>query len=209
MHDNGAIIMFDFSPIRNNEKKILEQVDGVTVQHLRDYTNESVDFLLSIIADLDDADVIFAPVDPNANDPYAVAGEENIGWNIAHLLVHVTASSEEWATYASILARGIVYPAEPRLRYETSWHDVTTKAQCIQRLEESRRIRLGYLDAMPDTPFLEIKRELSPRYVERFGEMNAVAAFLFGLMHETGHYEQLEDAKRQALAAKEQGVQSQ
>lgn len=196
--------MFDFSPVRNQEKKLYQLIDGITVEDLRQYTNESVDFLLGLLADLDDADVTFDPHDPNANDPYAVPGEEHIGWSIAHLVAHVTASSEEWAAYASILARGIVYTPEPRLRYETPWRDIKTKAQCIQRLEESRRIRLSYLNTFPDKPFLDVKRELSARFVERVGEMNAIACFLFGLQHETGHYDQIKEARRQALAAKEQ-----
>jgi hypothetical protein len=113
----------------------------------------------------------------------------------------VTASSEEWAAYSSILARGIVYPAEPRLRCETPWREITTKAQCVQRLQESRRIRLGYLDAWPDAPRLDVLRELSPRFVERFGELNAPACFLFGLKHEVEHLPQMAEAARQARAA--------
>jgi hypothetical protein len=192
----------DFSPIRNNEMKYPEFSAQFTVELLRDATNASIDYMLDLIAGLTDADVVFDPADPNADDPYAVEGEERIGWTLAHLIVHVTASSEEWATYASILARGIPYPAEPRLRYETSWHEVTTHAQCVQRLEESRRIRLGYLSAFPDAPLLETLREISPRFVERFGEINAISAYLFGMSHEVGHYEQMQEVKRQALAGK-------
>lgn len=117
--------------------------------------------------------------------------------------MHVTASTEEWAAYSSILARGIVYPADPRLRYETPWRDVTTKAQCIQRLEESRRMRLAYLDTWPDEPMLDVKRDLSPRFIERVGEINATAAFLFGLKHEIGHYDQFRDVRQQVLSARE------
>lgn len=194
--------MIDFSPVNNGQMKMLEFSRAFTVANLRRVTNESIDFMLELIADLNDADVTFDPVDPEAHDPYAVPCEEHIGWSIAHLIAHVTASSEEWAAYASILARGIVYPAEPRLRYETPWRNITTKAQCIQRLEESRRIRLSYLSTFPDTPFLDVKRQLSERFIERNGEMNAVAGFLQGLKHEVGHHDQLREVKRQALAAR-------
>lgn len=191
----------DFTTVDNHELSLLEFSQHFTVDDLRDATNESIDTLLKIVRGLDDTQVAFLPYDPEADDPYAKPGEEKIGWSIAHLVVHVTASSEEWATYSGILARGLSYPAEPRLRYETEWTTVTTTAQCIQRLEESRRIRLGYLAVWPDTPNLEMKRELSPRFIERFGQFNAAACFLFGLKHELGHYAQFREVARQAKAA--------
>ncbi len=190
----------DFKPVKNDEVKMLEYSQRFSVADLRQATNDSVDYLLSLIENMSDDDIVFDPSDPDANDPHAVAGEEEIGWGIGHLVAHVTASSEEWASYSSILARGVPYPADPRLRYETPWRDVDTKAKAVQRLEESRRIRLGYLDTWPDNPDLELKRELSPRFVARQGEMNAAACFLFGLSHEVGHYGQFEDVKRQIEA---------
>ncbi len=191
----------DFTAVDNHELSLLEFSHQITVDNLRDATNESLDTLLEIVQGLDDAQVAFLPYDPEADDPYAKPGEEKIGWSIAHLVVHVTASSEEWATYSGFLARGLPYPAEPRLRYETEWTTVTTTAQCIQRLEESRRMRLGYLAVWPDTPNLEIKRELSPRFIELFGEFNATVCFLFGLKHELGHYAQFREVARQAKSA--------
>lgn len=190
----------DFSPIRDEGMKVIDFVENWTTDDLRQATNESVDTLLALLSDLDDADVVFDPVDPDAHDPHAVPGEENIGWSIAHLVAHVTASSEEGAAFSSLLARGI--PASERPRYETPWRDITTKAQCIQRLEESRRIRLAYLDTWPDAPFLNVYRPVSERFIAKFGQMNAPAAFIFGLMHEVGHYEQFREVKRQALAAR-------
>jgi hypothetical protein len=195
--------VIDFSPVERQEVKLLEFASQFSVEELRAATNESIDTLLSYLRDLTDADVTFDPYDEFANDPYAAPGEEHIGWSLAHLVAHVTATSEEWATYASILARGIVYPADPRLRYETPWRSITTKGQCVQRLEESRRMRLGYLDTFPDHPDFESKRQLSPRFIERNGEMNAPACFLFGLKHEVGHYAQFGEVRRQALAIRQ------
>jgi len=191
---------FDFTALLNREQKPIEAAEGLTRDDLRELTNDSIDTLLEMIADLDDVDITFDPIDPDANDPYAAEGEENIGWSVAHLIVHVTASSEEGAAFSSLLARGI--PAKERPRYETPWRDITTKAQCVQRLEESRRMRLAYLDTWPDEPHLDVYREVSERFTEVFGNMNAPAAFIFGLAHEHGHYEQIRDVKQQALAAK-------
>jgi hypothetical protein len=194
-------VKLDFSPVHNKELNLMEFARQFSLIDLQAATNTSIDFMLGIVKSLNDQQVVFIPHDPNAHDPHAVPGEEHIGWSVAHLVVHTTASSEEWATYSSILARGIAYPAEPRLRYETNWHTVTTQAQCIQRLEESRRIRLAYLEAWPDQPDLDRQRELSPRFLERHGPINAKAAFLFGLRHEIEHHAQIQDAARQAHAA--------
>jgi len=189
----------DLSPLLNREIKSIEFAENVTIDQLRDVTNDSIDKLLVMLDGLTDADVIFEPVDEEAHDPHAVEGEENIGWNIAHLIAHVTASSEEGAAFSSLLARG--FAAEERPRYETPWKDITTVAQCIQRLEESRRIRHAYLDTWPDTPFLDVYRKTSERFTEKLGLMNAPAAFLFGLTHEIGHYDQIREVRQQALAA--------
>jgi uncharacterized damage-inducible protein DinB len=194
-------VSFDFAPVENHEMTLLQFSQNFTVEDLRAATNESIDTLLKIVSGLNDDQVAFLPYDPEANDPYAKPGEEKIGWSIAHLVVHVTASSEEWATYSSFLARGIPYPAEPRLRHETEWKTVTTTAQCIQRLEESRRIRLSYFNAWPDQPDLETKREMSPRFIERNGQVNASACVLYGLKHELGHYAQFREVARQARVA--------
>lgn len=144
-------MQLNFSQVHEGDLTLLEFSRQFSVGDLGAATHDSINTILDILSDLNDADVIFDPIDPDARDPYAAPGEETIGWNIAHLVAHVTASSEEWAAYSSILARGIAYPAEPRLRYETAWRSILTKTQCVQRLEESRRIRLAYLNAWPGT----------------------------------------------------------
>lgn len=189
----------DFAPVKSGTTTYLELGQGLTVEDLRKASNESIDFMLDLIADLNDDDVTFDPFDEEAHDPYAAEGEQHIGWSIAHLVAHVTASAEEWASYSAILARGVAYGAEPRLRFETPWKDITTKAQCVQRLEESRRMRNAILDTWPDNPNLEMKRQLSERFVAKLGEFNATACFLFGLSHEVGHYDQFKEVKAQAL----------
>ena len=187
--------------IADRTLKPIETAAQLTIEDLRQATNQSVDTILTLISDLDDDDVTFDPDDPQANDPYAVSGEEHIGWNLAHLIAHVTASSEEGAAFSSLLARGI--PASERPRYETPWREITTKAQCVQRLEESRRIRLAYLDTWPDTPHLDVNRVVSERFIEKHGPLNAPAAFIFGLRHELGHMDQMREVKQQALEAKQ------
>lgn len=197
-------MQIDFSPITDQGMTYLEFSQRFTVADLKAVTNTSIDTLLEMIHDLSDADVTFNPVDPQAHDPYAAEGEEHIGWTIAHLIAHITASSEEGGAQSSLLARGC--PTSERPRYETPWRDITTKDQCVQRLEESRRMRLAYLDTWPDTPHLDMYRQVSPRFSEKFGEINAPAAFLFGLKHEIGHYDQIREVRQQALAAHEAAV---
>ena len=77
-----------------------------------------------------------------------------------------------------------------------------TVAQVRQRLEESRRMRNAYLETWPQAPLLDTVRAISERFTARFGQMNAPAAFLFGLSHEVGHFAQIEEVRRQALAAR-------
>jgi hypothetical protein len=190
----------DFGPVQRGEMTMLEFSASISKDDLAAASDASIDFMLDLLADLDDADVTFDPIDEDAHDPFAKEGEENIGWSLAHLIAHVTASTEEGAAFSSILARG--YPLEERPRYETPWQDIRTKAQCVQRLEESRRMRHGYLMTWPDVPFLEVYRKTSERFEERFGKLNATASFLFGLWHELQHHEQMREVKRQALAAR-------
>ena len=198
--------MIDFSPMRDGDVTYLEYAarKNIGAKDLRRLSDESVDFLLGLLDGLADADVVFDPEDPDADDPFAVEGEEEIGWNLGHLIAHVTASSEEGAALSSLLARGV--PASERPRYETPWRDIKTVAQVRQRLVESRRMRNAYLETWPDAPLLDVCRVVSERFTAKFGEMNAPAAFLFGLSHEVGHYDQIEEVKRQALAARAAAV---
>jgi hypothetical protein len=191
----------NFTPVFDKTIKLAEFSQPFTVDDLRAVTNASIDLLLGVIRQANDEAITFVPHDPHANDPHAAEEEQHVGWSLAHLIVHVSASSEENATIASILARGIPYGREPRLRYETHWQTVTTQAQVVQRLEESRRIRLAYLAAFPDEPHLGMMREASERSLEVNGRLNAIGVYLAGLYHEWQHYDQIRDALRQALEA--------
>ncbi|MDX2140889.1 MAG: DinB family protein [Chloroflexota bacterium] len=193
--------MIDFTAIERDEQTLLELGRRLRVGDLRQATIASIDHLKAIIEQADDAMITFVPHDPEANDPFAAPDEQHIGWTLGHLVAHVTATSEESAAIASILARGIPYPREPRLRYETPWRDITTQAQALQRLDESLRMRLGYLDAFPDMPHLDVYRELSDNARAKFGDLNATANYLLGLKHEAGHYAQFADVLAQAQAA--------
>lgn len=193
-------LAIDYSKVKAGEEKIADLAQRVSKADLRAATNQSIDYLLDLTRSLSDEQIIFEPHDPDANDPYAATEEEkNISWTFAHLIAHVSASSEEGAAFSSLLARGIVITERPR--YETPWREITTQAACIQRLEESRRMRLAYLDTWPDTPFLDVYRAQSERSIERVGKLNAPASFLYALSHEVGHYAQIKDVARQARDA--------
>ena len=194
--------MIDFSAMRDGDVSFIDYAAQANIgpAELKALSDESIDYLLGQIDGLSDADIVFTPEDADADDPFAVEGEESIGWNFGHLIAHVTASSEEGAALSSLLARGV--PASERPRYETPWRDITSVAQVRQRLEESRRMRSAYLETWPDRPLLDVTRVVSERFTAKFGQMNAPAAFLFALSHEVGHYQQIEEVKRQALAAR-------
>ena len=186
--------MIDFTAVYRGQRTIADLASDVTLDDLKAATNAQIDEMLGLIRDLSDAQVLAVASDPEA--------EGGIGWNVGHLIAHVTASSEENAAVSSILARGIAYPFEPRLRAETDWTTLTTVASCMQRLEESRRMRQGYLSAWPDRPSLDTYRELPAAFAERVGQLNAVGANLLGLIHEAGQFAQLRNIITQAQAAK-------
>ncbi len=189
----------DLQPLLDGEVLYIDFARHVTIDDLRALTNASIDMLKSFLDGLTDAHVTFEPVDPHAHDPYAVDGEEQLGWNLAHLVLHVTASSEEGAAMSATLARGI--EVKLRSRYEPPWREYTTVEQCLERLEESRRMRLAFLDAWPNSPHLDVYRKISKEWEAKVGKLNAPAMFLFGLLHEVGHYDQFREVRRQALAA--------
>lgn len=187
--------MLDFSSLKNHTKSFAELVEGLTKADLYQLTDEMIDTMQEIIADAVDADVVFVPDDPNANDTFGKPEEADLAWTLGHVIVHVTASSEESAALALVLARGL--PVEGRSRYEVYWETVTTIAQARQRLEESRRMRKAMLDAWPDEPHLEVT--YAP--FARLGAINAIGRFILGLSHDTDHLGQLREIMRQSRAA--------
>jgi len=190
--------MLNFNAVREKTMTMAELVKDLTVADLKALTNEMIDTQLEIIKDATDADVVFVPVDPNANDTFATkADEANIAWGLGHVVVHGTASSEESAALALNYARGLDIAG--RSRYETPWETVTTIAQVRQRLHESRRMRLAMLEAWPDAPHYEVTFSLP--WAPHYGQMTAIGRFVMGLSHEESHLNQLRDCVRQAKAA--------
>ncbi len=194
-------MLLDFSPVEVGDMTLYQFAQRFSLDDLRHLTNASLNTVLEILGDADDARLTHLPDDSLADDPYAPPEERYQGWNLAHLVVHVTASSEEWATYSALLARGIVYGREPRLRFETDWHMLKTREAVIGRIEESRRMRLASLDTWPDTPRLDVFRVISERFIEKHGPVNAKSALLYGLRHEQSHFEQIRETARQAREA--------
>jgi hypothetical protein len=185
--------MLDFAPVRDKTITIDQLCAGLTVDGLRRLTGEMVDAMLGLIAGCTDADVVFTPDDPEAEDTYASDPDEvSLAWTLGHVIVHTTASSEEAAFLAAELARGVPY-REGRSRHEVPWQSVTTIEQCRHRLEESRRIRLASLDLWPDPPHLD--NYFTTRSGARY---NAIVRFVFGLSHDDSHLGQIAEIVRQA-----------
>jgi hypothetical protein len=195
--------MIDFAQLTDSSIKLIDLSQRVSRADLRHATKTSIRTLVSVIEQADDAMITFVPHDPDANDPFAAPEEQHVGWTLGHLVAHVTATSEEAAAMSSLLARGVPFPRDLRLRYETPWRDIDTQAKALRRLHESLRIRLGYLATFPDKPNRTLLRDLSERAHERLGDLNAPATFLNGLRHEAGHYAQFRESLRQAQAARE------
>jgi len=186
--------MLDFDAMRTGALTFDDLVADLTPDDLGRLTHEMIDTMLDLIADCTDGDVVFQPVDPAADDPYAATdAEANIAWTLGHVIVHVTASAEESAFLAAEMARGV--ENHGRSRSEVPWETVTTMAQCRARLEESRRMRLASLKMWPDTPHLSLTYRPWPSAPE----INAVGRFVFGLAHDHDHLGQIADVVKQGM----------
>lgn len=171
--------------------------ENLTANDLRRLTNALIDDVLHMLRHCADGDVTFVPVDLQANDPAAATeGEVGIAWTLGHVIVHMTASSEESAALGAELARGVEYHG--RSRSEVPWQTMKSVAQCRARLEESRRMRLASLDMWPNSPHLT--NTYTPR--EGANPIGPVARFLSGLRHDASHLDQLRDVIGQARAAR-------
>ena len=189
--------MLNFKVVRDKEMTFHELIADLTRDDLRDLTNEMIDTILDLIADCTDADVAFEPQDPDAHDPFAAIPEDvELAWNLGHVIVHTTASSEEAAALAAELARGVEHHG--RSRYETPWETMKTITSCRQRLEESRLMRLSSLEMWPNAPHLDNVYQPWPGAPE----VNASGRFVLGLMHDDSHIEQITEIVRQAKAAR-------
>lgn len=189
--------MINLTYLTERKVTFAKLVAELTPADLRDLTNQMIDRQLALIAGCDDAAVIFVPDDPQADDPYAAEPTEaKLAWTLGHVIVHVTATSEETAFIAAEMARGVV--REGRSRYETPWETVTTIAQCRARLEESRRLRLATLDVWPNPPHLDV----TIPYRRLPEPVNPIGRFVMGLLHDADHLGQIEDIVRQAQTAR-------
>jgi hypothetical protein len=190
--------MLDFTPVRSGLVSMPEFAGDFVKEDLWTLTNEMIDKMLSLTADCSDQDVVFVPQDPDAYDEFAETAEElDLAWTLGHVIVHVTASSEEAAFLAAELARGVAMRVR-RSRYEVPWESMTTIEQVRRRLEESRRMRLASLEMWPDEPHLE------NHYIYRKNnsKINAQTRFLFGLKHDDDHLGQIAEIVRQAKEAR-------
>lgn len=185
--------MITFPP----DRLLSELQDDFSRADLIAATHAMTDHLLGLVRGLPDAAVAFQPEDPEAHDQYAATeAETGIAWTLGHVIVHITASCEESCVRGSTLARGV--DLRVRSRYEVPWESVTTTAQVIHRLEESRRMQLAFLDTWPDQPHLDLTFD---KYEAYWGRVNAIGATLSGVRHTADHYGQIEDIIRQFEAA--------
>ena len=189
--------MLDFQSVREKKRTMTDLADGLTIDDLRQLTHEMLDATQNLLCDCVDADVTFPAMDPNANDTFAAKEEDRmLSWTLGHVIVHLTASSEESAFLAAEMARGV--PNHGRSRWEVAWETVTNIQQCHDRLEESRRMRLAMLAVWPDQPNLGITYKPYPAA----SEMNAITRFIGGLSHEDSHLGQVAEIVRQAKTSR-------
>ena len=180
----------DIPAVIEKRRTLIDETAGIGPDDLRALTVELYDRLEELTTGIDDRAVVFVPADPDA-DPVGVPG-----WTLGHVVAHLTAGLEEGAAQGCTLARGAEIAGRPR--YETPWEAVATAAQVRQRLAESRRMALVFLDAVPDAPHLGNLHEHS-----FFGPMDAVSHHAMGINHARAHLAQLAEIRQQAAAATE------
>lgn len=189
--------MIDFTPVRQKEQTLQQIAEGLTRDDLVRLTNEMCDHFLELIADAEDPDTTFVPIDPEANDTFAATeGEVDLAWTLGHVIVHWTASSEESAALALTLARGI--EVKERSRYEVPWQEANSTAFLRARIEESRRMQLAMVAAWPDQPHLDVTYTM----LEGRPPMNAITRFVGGLYHADSHRDQVRKTLAQAKDAR-------
>lgn len=185
--------MIDFGPLRRREASLQDLAQGLKLADLGKLTEEMCGLQLASIDDAVDEDVVLVPDDPEANDTFAAKPEDvGLSWTLGHVVVHTTASAEESAALALVLARGL--PVERRSRYEVPWEQATTVEFIRHRIRESLRMRLSMLAAWPDKPHLD---NFYAPYEGR-PPMNALGRFLGGLAHDDSHLEQMRKIMVQA-----------
>jgi DinB superfamily len=191
--------MIDFGRVRAGELELGDLAVGLARADLAGATRAATADLLGRIDGAVDADVVFVPDDPAAEDTFADdAAEVGLAWTLGHVLVHLTASAEEAAFLGAELARGV----EPhgRSRYEVPWRTLVTVEGAWARLRESERMILASLETWPDEPHLEVVFTTN-----RGATRNAPARFLGGLSHTDAHLGQVSEIVRQARAARTPG----
>lgn len=115
--------MLNFQAVREKEMSFDEMVADLNKDDLEDLTNEMIDTVIDLIADCEDSDVQFLPIDPDAYDPFAEEEKDvDLAWTLGHIIVHLNASNEESAALASELARGVEYHG--RSRSEIPWESI-------------------------------------------------------------------------------------
>jgi hypothetical protein len=187
--------MLDFSLVREKKITLQDLVKGLTKNDLRRELNEMVDEIQRRVASATDADVVFEPIDPDADDPDAREGEAELAWTLGHVIVHLTASLEESASLSAELARGVEFHG--RSRWEVPFREVKTIAFCRSRLEESRRMCSAALEMWPDPPHMENTYIPAPGLPPH----TPVSRFASGLKHASDHLEQISQIMGQAKVA--------
>lgn len=178
----------DLSPVHAGQMSYADLIRTVRYADLYEMTDELFKALEAMLAESSDATILFVPHDPAADQ-----GEQ--GWTLGHVIAHLTATLEETAAIAALLARSIL--VEARLRYETPWQSLSTVEMVRARLQESRRTCCAFLDAWPDVPHLDVTRTLIPV----FGPMNAIGFYVLGMAHAQGHLDQLREIIHQYAVA--------
>ncbi len=182
------MLKLDPEAIFSGRQSYADAVREVRYSDLYTYTDEVYNEIGAIIANTNDVAVSFVPHDPASEE----GGEW--GWTLGHVIAHLTATYEEAAAAAAMMARGV--NLEQRLRYEVPWETITSAEQVRERVEESHRMCRALLDAWPKAPHLEVEFT----HIPQLGPLNAIGRYVLGIFHAQSHLEQLREIMRQVAS---------
>lgn len=175
---------FDFEAVRSGRMSYAEMVGKLSHNDLITHTNQTFEKLGGpLVSHASGELALFVPSDSSA--------EEGAGWTVGHVVAHLTATWEETAAVAAMMARGV--QIEVRLRYEVPWQELNTTARVKARLQESQRMCQAFLAAWPDEPHLDITVTRIPA----LGPMNAIGLYALGIGHAQSHVAQIAETVRQ------------
>jgi len=184
------MVQIDFGPFWRREKTLAEYAAQTDLKGLIEADGELVARQLALLEGVSKAEVAFVPA-------VREVGEER-AWSLQEQVVHLVGMAEEGVYQALGLARGLEVAVALVGYADADGMDGASDAGALRkRIEDSWRVRRALFEAWPSRPHMD---NTFKGWVERRGEVNALARLGLVVMHDQAHVEQIEATLAQARA---------